>query len=116
MDVYKIAVKVFARGGEIPSDQVIALFQRWIRDQSVPGHRLIDVADYAHVVAGPGPYWWRRRRIFISTMGKGDWEFFIFASRRSRGASGIGCTIAWGGAEGRGEVSRGGGDKREDRV
>jgi hypothetical protein len=54
MDVYKIAVKVFARGGEIPSDQVIALFQRWIRDQSVPGHRLIDVADYAHVVAGPG--------------------------------------------------------------
>jgi hypothetical protein len=54
MDVYKIAVKIFARVGQVSGDPYIPIFQRWIRDQSIPGHRLIDVADYAHVVAGPG--------------------------------------------------------------
>ena len=54
MDVFKIAVKVFASADHFASDQFVPIFQHWIRDQSVEGHRLIDVADYGHVVNGPG--------------------------------------------------------------
>jgi hypothetical protein len=54
MDVFKIAVKVFASSGEFPPDQFVPIFHRWIQGQSVEGHRLIDVADYGHVINGPG--------------------------------------------------------------
>lgn len=54
MDVYKIAVKIFASADDFAPDQFVPIFQRWIQEQSVEGHRLIDVADYGHVVAGPG--------------------------------------------------------------
>lgn len=54
MDVYKIAVKIFATTGDFPADQFVPIFHRWIQSQSVEGHRLIDVADYGHVTSGPG--------------------------------------------------------------
>jgi hypothetical protein len=54
MDVFKIAVKVFASGDSFPPDQFVPIFHHWIQNQSVEGHRLIDVADYGHVVNGPG--------------------------------------------------------------
>lgn len=54
MDAYKIAVKLFATDDSFPRDQFIPIFHRWIQSQSVEGHLLIDVADYAHVAAGPG--------------------------------------------------------------
>jgi len=54
MDVFKIAAKLFVIGDPLVHDQVIPIFHHWIQSQSVEGHLLIDVADYAHVVAGPG--------------------------------------------------------------
>jgi hypothetical protein len=54
MDVFKIAVKVIASQDKLPPEQFVPIFHRWIQNQSVEGHRLIDVADYGHVVNGPG--------------------------------------------------------------
>src|ERR1700689_2529357 len=54
MDVFKIAVKIFAQSDGFAPSQFVPIFQHWIQNQSVEGHRLIDVADYGHVVAGPG--------------------------------------------------------------
>jgi hypothetical protein len=54
MDVYKIAVKIFASTPEGDGLDFVPIFHHWIQNQSVPGHRLIDVADYGHVAAGPG--------------------------------------------------------------
>jgi hypothetical protein len=54
LDVFKIAVKVFASQSDLRAEQFVPIFHRWIQNQSVEGHRLIDVADYGHVVNGPG--------------------------------------------------------------
>jgi hypothetical protein len=54
MDIFKIAVKIFAVEDRFAPDRFIPVFHRWIQTQGIPGHLLIDVADYAHVVAGPG--------------------------------------------------------------
>jgi hypothetical protein len=50
----RVSVKFFLDEGEgVDLSAVVPVFHRWIREQSVPG-LLIDVADYKHVVAGPG--------------------------------------------------------------
>lgn len=54
MDVFKITVKIFAQSDGFAPSQFVPIFQRWIQNQSVEGHRLIDVADYDHVISGPG--------------------------------------------------------------
>ncbi|MGD0140532.1 MAG: hypothetical protein ABSD28_16820 [Tepidisphaeraceae bacterium] len=54
MDVYKIAVKIFASAPQGVEFDFVPIFHHWIQKQSVQGHRLIDVADYGHVAAGPG--------------------------------------------------------------
>jgi hypothetical protein len=54
MDVFKIAVKVFTSQSNLPPEQFVPIFHHWIQNHSVEGHRLIDVADYGHVVNGPG--------------------------------------------------------------
>ena len=49
-----INCKVFAvEGAHVDWPKLIPVFHRWIREQSLPG-LLLDVADYAHVPAGPG--------------------------------------------------------------
>ena len=49
-----ITVKIFAReGSKVKWPALIPVFHRWIREQVFP-ELLIDVADYAHVPAGPG--------------------------------------------------------------
>ena len=55
MDSHKLIVKLFADGAAgLPGDAFVHVFQAWIRDHGMPGHLLIDVADYAHVPNGPG--------------------------------------------------------------
>ena len=55
MESYKLVVKIFADGAAgLSPDAAIPVFHRWIQDQTLPGHLLIDVADYAHVPNGPG--------------------------------------------------------------
>ena len=53
-DPYKIIVKLFAADDTFGPADFVSVFHRWIQNQSLPGHLLIDVADYAHVPDGPG--------------------------------------------------------------
>ena len=53
-DVQHFNVKVFATpDSQVVWHDLIPVFHRWIQESSVP-ETLIDVADYAHVPAGPG--------------------------------------------------------------
>jgi hypothetical protein len=55
MDSYKLAVKFpFQNPSAIKAEEFVPVFHRWIQGQALPGHQLIDVADYAHVHEGPG--------------------------------------------------------------
>jgi hypothetical protein len=54
MDATKIAIKLFAAPPAPELHEFIPVFHRWIQTRAIPDHLLIDVADYAHVVAGPG--------------------------------------------------------------
>lgn len=55
LQVQKFAVKIPARsGGEIPLDAFIPILHRLIQTQAISDHLLVDVADYKHVVDGPG--------------------------------------------------------------
>ena len=55
MDVQQLSVKVFATaGGGYDPESLIPVFHRWIRERLLPDRLLIDVADYRHVVDGPG--------------------------------------------------------------
>ena len=50
----RVSVKFFLDGSdEVNLPALVPVFHRWIREHTVPG-LLIDVADYRHVVAGPG--------------------------------------------------------------
>jgi hypothetical protein len=55
MESHKLVIKLFTEGGvDVAADAVVPVFHSWIRDQAMPDHLLIDVADYAHVPNGPG--------------------------------------------------------------
>src|SRR5258707_1083897 len=54
MDVFKINIKLFAESDNFGPTEFVPIFHHWIQNQSLPNHLLIDVADYAHVPAGPG--------------------------------------------------------------
>ena len=54
MDLHRISVKYFLEDGAAPDlPAMIPVFHRWIQQSAVPG-LLIDVADYKHMVDGPG--------------------------------------------------------------
>jgi hypothetical protein len=53
MDAFKIAIKLFVQSDTFAPDAFIPVFHRWIQNQLLPNHLLIDVADYAHVPDGP---------------------------------------------------------------
>jgi hypothetical protein len=49
-----VNIKIFARSAEgVNLSEAIPVFHRWIQGRDLP-ELLIDVADYAHVPAGPG--------------------------------------------------------------
>jgi uncharacterized protein (UPF0332 family) len=54
MDSSKIEIKLFVAKDVFEPAEFVPVFQRWIQTQALAGHLLIDVADYAHVPAGPG--------------------------------------------------------------
>jgi hypothetical protein len=54
-DAYRIGIKLFLDPSiKVDLDAVIPVFHKWIQEQQLPGHLLIDVADYSHVHNGPG--------------------------------------------------------------
>jgi hypothetical protein len=55
MDSSKLAVKFFADDSStLTPEELVPIFHSWIQNQVVPGQQLIDVADYKHVINGPG--------------------------------------------------------------
>lgn len=55
MNVQQLSVKIFARSSDIDQAALIPIFHDWIRDKRLGDDiLLIDVADYRHVVDGPG--------------------------------------------------------------
>jgi hypothetical protein len=52
--MHKLTIKLFAAGDTFAPAEFVPVFHRWIQTQSFADHLLIDVADYAHVPAGPG--------------------------------------------------------------
>jgi hypothetical protein len=55
MDAKRIDVKVFATADSHVEPQALTpVFHGWIQRGAIPNELLIDVADYAHVVDGPG--------------------------------------------------------------
>jgi hypothetical protein len=55
MDSYKLAIKWFARDSSaVAPEALVPVFHSWIQNRSLPNHQAIDVANYAHVVHGPG--------------------------------------------------------------
>jgi hypothetical protein len=54
MEVFKIAIKLFASGRDVAPELFVPTFHRWIQNQVLENHFLIDVADYEHVIGGPG--------------------------------------------------------------
>jgi len=54
METSKIAIKIFVANDVFAHGEFVPVFHRWIQSHALPGHTLIDVADYAHVPDGPG--------------------------------------------------------------
>jgi hypothetical protein len=52
MNPYRIAIKFFLQQ-PIDAETLIPVLHRWIQEQSLSGHLLIDVARYEHVSDGP---------------------------------------------------------------
>jgi hypothetical protein len=53
-ELQHVNVKIFAKpGSSAPWHEMVPVFHKWIQQQAMP-ELLIDVADYAHVPAGPG--------------------------------------------------------------
>jgi hypothetical protein len=80
MDSHKIAIKLFAVGAAPDRAPFMPIFQRWIQAAALPDHMLIDVADYAHVHAGPGT-------VLVSAQAnlctdRGDGQFGLLYARK----------------------------------
>ncbi len=52
--LYKLTIKFFAESDPFAPAEFVPVFHEWIQTQAIADHLLIDVADYAHVPAGPG--------------------------------------------------------------
>ena len=52
-DLHRVSIKI-ACTGAFPARELVPVFHRWIQSSALPGHLLIDVADYDHVPEGPG--------------------------------------------------------------
>jgi len=53
-NLQRFGVKLFAQKFAVGQQEIIPIFHRWIQQQWLPGHLLIDVAEYTHVHHGPG--------------------------------------------------------------
>lgn len=55
MNLYKIGLKTFVENpGSLKILDFIPVFHRWIQNQELEGHLLIDVHNYSHIEDGPG--------------------------------------------------------------
>jgi hypothetical protein len=55
MELHRIGVKFFAANpGSVRMEDFVPVFHRWIQEQKIDGHLLIDIHDYSHLHDGPG--------------------------------------------------------------
>ena len=55
MEAYRIVIKLYIDNADkIDREAIVPVFHKWIQEQGLSGHLLIDVADYLHVAHGPG--------------------------------------------------------------
>ena len=55
MDSYKLAFKLFVQNASgLTGHEFVPVFHSWIQQKKIADHLVIDVADYEHVVDGPG--------------------------------------------------------------
>jgi hypothetical protein len=55
MESYKLAFKFFVKDAStLTGHEFVPLFHKWIQQHKLADHLAIDVADYEHVVNGPG--------------------------------------------------------------
>ena len=55
MDLYKLGIKFFMKDpNAIPIPDFIPVFQKWIQQQVITDHLLVDVHNYSHIHQGPG--------------------------------------------------------------
>lgn len=85
MDINRIAAKLFVAGGAgLDTDRLIPVFHGWIQRQAVTG-LLIDVADYGHVIDGPGVLLIGDEADRALDLGDGRPGFAYFRKRRAQG-------------------------------
>jgi hypothetical protein len=78
-------IKLFVEdSSEIKLADAIAVFHRWIQTNAVPG-LLIDVADYSHVVNGPGVVLIGHEAYYSLDQGKGRLGFLYQRKARAEG-------------------------------
>ena len=53
-DLHRIGIKIPCTDAAFPVRELVPVFHRWIQTAAIPGHLLVDVADYEHVPEGPG--------------------------------------------------------------
>jgi hypothetical protein len=55
MDLYKLGIKFFMTDPQaVPMLDFIPVFHKWIQEQAIANHLLIDVHNYSHIHNGPG--------------------------------------------------------------
>jgi hypothetical protein len=55
MELHRIGVKFFAADpAAVRLEDFVPVFHRWIQEQKLDGHLLIDIHDYSHLHNGPG--------------------------------------------------------------
>ena len=55
MDLQKLGIKFFMTNpNAVPVLDFIPVFQKWIQEQVIPNHMLIDIHNYSHIHNGPG--------------------------------------------------------------
>jgi hypothetical protein len=71
-ELQRIGLKLFVDDGvAVRPREFVPVFHRWIQTSAVSGQLLIDVADYGHVVDGPGAVLVAHQGIFSVDVGDG---------------------------------------------
>ncbi len=88
MDSHKLIVKFFAQQ-PIPQHEFVPVFHSFIQAHAIPGHLLIDVADYQHVHHGPGILLAAHEGNFYTDEGEGRLGLLYQRKQPIAGANGL---------------------------
>jgi hypothetical protein len=95
MDAKRVDVKVFvADGARVDPAELIPVFHGWIQRSAVPDELLIDVADYDHVVDGPGVMLIGHQGQYGYDQGKGK-DGLLYSQRRAQIDGGLREALAY---------------------